>query len=74
MSSEESELGPETLPGVRQFQMDGQVAVITGGSKGLGAVIAAGLASAGAKTVIVSRTQSECDVNSWSRRDLRPGH
>ncbi len=61
MSSEESELGPETLPGVRQFQMDGQVAVITGGSKGLGAVIAAGLASAGAKTVIVSRTQSECD-------------
>jgi NAD(P)-dependent dehydrogenase (short-subunit alcohol dehydrogenase family) len=45
----------KALPGVRQFDLTGQVAVITGGSKGLGAAIAAGLASAGAITVIASR-------------------
>ena len=48
-----------SLPGVRQFDMTGQVAIVTGGSKGLGAAMAAGLASAGAITVIVSRTLSE---------------
>ena len=49
----------KSLPGIRQFDMTGQVAVITGGSKGLGAAMAAGLASAGATTVIVSRNISE---------------
>lgn len=49
----------KSLPGIRQFDMTGQVAVITGGSKGLGAAMAAGLASAGATTVIVSRNLSE---------------
>ncbi len=48
-----------SLPGVRQFDMTGQVAVVTGGSKGLGAAMAAGLASAGAAVVLVSRSQSE---------------
>jgi NAD(P)-dependent dehydrogenase (short-subunit alcohol dehydrogenase family) len=45
----------QSLPGIRQFDLTGQVAVITGGSKGLGAAIAAGLASAGADTVIAGR-------------------
>ena len=49
------EVDLKSLPGVRQFDLTGQVAIITGGSKGLGAAIAAGLASAGATTVIVSR-------------------
>lgn len=51
----------KSLPGVRQFDMTGQVAIITGGSKGLGAAMAAGLASAGATTVIVSRNLSEAE-------------
>ncbi|MCA9011256.1 MAG: SDR family oxidoreductase [Planctomycetaceae bacterium] len=42
--------------------MTGQVAIITGGSKGLGAAMAAALASAGATTVIVSRSQSEAQA------------
>jgi NAD(P)-dependent dehydrogenase (short-subunit alcohol dehydrogenase family) len=49
----------KSLPGIKQFRMDGQVAIVTGGSKGLGAAIAAGLASAGAITVIASRGLEE---------------
>ncbi|MFN9719599.1 MAG: SDR family NAD(P)-dependent oxidoreductase [Planctomycetota bacterium] len=47
------------LPGIRQFRMDDQVALITGGSKGLGTAIAAGLASAGASIVIAARGLEE---------------
>ncbi len=47
------------LPGIKQFRLDGKVALITGGSKGLGSAIAEGLASAGASVVLVSRTKSE---------------
>ena len=43
------------------FRLDGKVALITGGSKGLGASMALGLAQAGAKTVINSRNQEDCD-------------
>lgn len=49
----------KSLPGIQQFRMEGQVAIVTGGSKGLGAAIAAGLASAGAITVIASRGLEE---------------
>lgn len=51
----------KSLPGIRQFDMTGHVAIITGGSKGLGAAIAAGLASAGAITVIASRGLSDAE-------------
>ena len=44
------------LPGIEQFRLDGRTAIVTGGSKGLGFAMAAGLASAGAKVMIVSRT------------------
>lgn len=47
------------LPGMAQFQMAEQVAVVTGGSKGLGAAMGAGLASAGASIVILSRHEDE---------------
>ena len=40
------------------FRLDDRVAIVTGGSKGLGEAMAYGLAQAGAKTVIVSRTQA----------------
>ncbi len=47
------------LPGLRQFDLTGRVAIITGGSKGLGATMAAGLASAGADLLLASRNETE---------------
>lgn len=47
------------LPGIKQFDMTGRVAIVTGGSKGLGAAMAAGLASAGADVVLASRHEDE---------------
>ncbi|WP_149276473.1 SDR family NAD(P)-dependent oxidoreductase [Pareuzebyella sediminis] len=47
------------LPGIKQFDLTGKNAIITGGSKGLGYAMAAGLASAGANIVIVNRNLDE---------------
>jgi len=46
-------------PGIDQFQLDGKVAIVTGGSKGLGEAMAAGLASAGANLLLISRNADE---------------
>lgn len=46
-------------PGISQFQLTDQVAIVTGGSKGLGEAMAAGLASAGANLLLVSRHEEE---------------
>lgn len=50
------------LPGIKLFDLTDHVAIITGGSKGLGKAMAAGLASAGANVVLVSRNQAEADA------------
>ena len=47
------------LPGIKLFDMTGRVAIVTGGSKGLGKAMAAGLASAGSNVVLTSRHQDE---------------
>lgn len=49
----------EILPGIKQFDLSGKVAVVTGGSKGLGFAMAAGLASAGASIMLVNRNADE---------------
>ncbi|CAG5068766.1 5-keto-D-gluconate 5-reductase [Dyadobacter sp. CECT 9623] len=49
----------DVLPGIKQFDLTGKVAIVTGGSKGLGFAMAAGLASAGADIVLVSRDALE---------------
>jgi len=47
------------LPGIKQFDLSGKSAVITGGSKGLGLAMAAGLASAGARIMLVNRNTDD---------------
>ncbi len=49
------------LPGIKQFDLTGSVALVTGGSKGLGEAMASGLASAGANLVLVSRNLKEAE-------------
>jgi NAD(P)-dependent dehydrogenase (short-subunit alcohol dehydrogenase family) len=48
--------------GIEMFKLDGKVAIVTGGSRGLGKAIALGLADAGADVVVASRTQSDLDA------------
>lgn len=44
------------------FDLSGQVAVITGSSRGIGQAIAHGFAAAGAHVAISSRSQADCDA------------
>jgi NAD(P)-dependent dehydrogenase (short-subunit alcohol dehydrogenase family) len=50
------------LPGIRQFDLTGRAAIVTGGSKGLGEAISAALASAGADVLITSRHGEEAQA------------
>ncbi len=50
------------LPGIKQFDLTGKCALITGGSKGLGYAMAAGLASAGANVALMNRNLEEGNV------------
>ena len=43
------------------FDLTGKVAIVTGGTKGLGYGIVMAFAAAGAKVVITSRHQDDCD-------------
>jgi NAD(P)-dependent dehydrogenase (short-subunit alcohol dehydrogenase family) len=52
-------MSTETLPGIKLFDLSGKVAIVTGGSKGLGLAMAAGLASAGANLMLVNRNAAE---------------
>jgi NAD(P)-dependent dehydrogenase (short-subunit alcohol dehydrogenase family) len=44
------------------FELTGQVAVVTGGSRGIGEMIATGFVNAGVKTYISSRKADACDA------------
>ncbi len=52
-------MSKKILPGIKQFDLSGKAAIVTGGSKGLGFAMAAGLASAGAAVMLVNRNAEE---------------
>ncbi len=47
------------LPGIKLFDLKGRTAIVTGGSKGLGLAMAAGLASAGCNIMLVNRSEND---------------
>jgi NAD(P)-dependent dehydrogenase (short-subunit alcohol dehydrogenase family) len=67
-------LAPGSTPAAR-FDLSGKVAVVTGGSRGLGRAIALGLAGAGADVVVASRKLEACEevaeaIRAMGRRAL----
>jgi NAD(P)-dependent dehydrogenase (short-subunit alcohol dehydrogenase family) len=51
-----------SLPGIKQFDLTKRSAIVTGGSKGLGEAMAAGLLSAGAEVLLVSRSLEQAQA------------
>ncbi len=52
-----------------QFRLDGKVAVVTGGGRGIGRGIAHGLAECGADVVVIARRQADVDAVAQEIRD-----
>lgn len=59
----------DATPIENRFRLDGKVAVVTGGSRGIGATVARGFAMAGADVVIASRKLDKCEEAARSIAD-----
>jgi NAD(P)-dependent dehydrogenase (short-subunit alcohol dehydrogenase family) len=61
------------LPTVPSFDLGGRIAIVTGGSRGLGVAMAEGLAEHGATVVLSSRKQEDLDREAARINDRFPG-
>jgi len=50
---------------LRLFSLEGRIAVVTGGSRGIDRMIAEGFLSEGARVVICGRKVEECESAAW---------
>ncbi|KAL0578599.1 hypothetical protein V5O48_003390 [Marasmius crinis-equi] len=55
------------------FQVEGKVALVTGGSRGIGKMIATGFVKNGAKVYISSRSTQDCEATASELNKLGPG-
>jgi NAD(P)-dependent dehydrogenase (short-subunit alcohol dehydrogenase family) len=62
VSEAENVAGTIRLPGMPSFRLDGQRALVTGASRGIGLAAATALAGAGAHVTLVARHQPELDA------------
>ncbi|MDP3659428.1 SDR family NAD(P)-dependent oxidoreductase [Phenylobacterium sp.] len=56
------------------FDLTGKVAVITGSSRGIGRAAAVSMAEQGARVVVSSRNQADCDAAAEAINAVHPGH
>ena len=54
--------GSNTMSIIERFRLDGQVAVVTGGGRGIGEGLALGLAEAGADVALAARRTEEIEA------------
>src|SRR6185503_11190562 len=57
------------VPVTERFDLTGKVAVVTGGSRGIGRAVVLGLAGAGADVVIASRKLDRCEETAAEVRE-----